>query len=177
VAELYDRIMKSKLPETWLGAEWWAQVFTNQNSFLQLFGGALSPRSSCCALVPGLLPIQSGAGVLIAGTNRIQFVLSGMQDRTFGPYLAVNNRILISLMSLEAPASLPQVYEPGKGLAFHFDKDESRMAEDSQMVHPITSTILYLTGGPESKMGEMDGQTDAELKMSGMDRVLDGRTG
>jgi hypothetical protein len=32
-------------------------------------------------------------------TNRIYLVLFGMQSRTFGPYLAANNRILISLMA------------------------------------------------------------------------------
>jgi hypothetical protein len=34
----------------------------------------------------------------ITETNKIQLVLFGMQNRTFGPYLAANNRILISLM-------------------------------------------------------------------------------
>ncbi|KAK9806368.1 hypothetical protein WJX72_011734 [[Myrmecia] bisecta] len=42
-----------------------------------------------------------------------------------------------------------QVYQPGKGLAFHFDKDEHMMAEQHVMVHPITSCILYLAGGSE----------------------------
>ena len=39
-----------------------------------------------------------------------------------------------------------QVYEPGKGLAFHFDKDEHAMEENHQMIQPVLSSVLYLTG-------------------------------
>ncbi len=39
-----------------------------------------------------------------------------------------------------------QVYEPGKGLAFHFDKDEHAMKENHQMIQPVLSSVLYLTG-------------------------------
>lgn len=39
-----------------------------------------------------------------------------------------------------------QVYEPGKGLAFHFDKDEHAMKEKNQMLQPVLSSVLYLTG-------------------------------
>lgn len=39
-----------------------------------------------------------------------------------------------------------QVYEPGKGLAFHFDKDEHAMKEKHQMIQPVLSSVLYLTG-------------------------------
>jgi hypothetical protein len=35
----------------------------------------------------------------ITETNRIRFVLLGMQNRIFGPYLAANERILISVMN------------------------------------------------------------------------------
>jgi hypothetical protein len=35
----------------------------------------------------------------IPETNRVHLALFGMQNRTFDPYLAANNRILISLMS------------------------------------------------------------------------------
>jgi len=38
------------------------------------------------------------------------------------------------------------VYEPGKGLAFHFDKDEHAMKEKHQMIQPVLSSVLYLTG-------------------------------
>ncbi|KAL3153737.1 hypothetical protein ABBQ32_013330 [Trebouxia sp. C0010 RCD-2024] len=39
-----------------------------------------------------------------------------------------------------------QVYEPGKGLAFHFDKDEHAMKEKQQMIQPALSSVLYLSG-------------------------------
>ena len=39
-----------------------------------------------------------------------------------------------------------QVYQPGKGLDFHFDKDEALMKEKNQMRHPVLSSILYLSG-------------------------------
>ena len=43
-----------------------------------------------------------------------------------------------------------QVYEPGKGLDFHFDKDETLMKERGKMRHPHVSSILYLTGSLHS---------------------------
>ncbi|BDA41198.1 hypothetical protein COCOBI_01-8530 [Coccomyxa sp. Obi] len=39
-----------------------------------------------------------------------------------------------------------QVYEQGKGLAFHFDKDEHLFKQEQRMHHPLLSSILYLTG-------------------------------
>jgi hypothetical protein len=39
-----------------------------------------------------------------------------------------------------------QVYEPGKGLGFHFDKDEHVMRSSGRMLNPIWSSVLYLTG-------------------------------
>jgi hypothetical protein len=41
-----------------------------------------------------------------------------------------------------------QLYRPGAGLAFHFDKDEARLVRDGVMRHPLLSSVLYLTGGP-----------------------------
>ncbi len=50
-----------------------------------------------------------------------------------------------------------QVYEPGKGLAFHFDKDEHAMKEKHQMIQPILSSVLYLTGNcATARLGEQD---------------------
>ena len=45
-----------------------------------------------------------------------------------------------------AVLGLPQVYEQGKGLPFHFDKDESLFKAQQEMVHPMLSSVLYLTG-------------------------------
>ncbi|KAK9841653.1 hypothetical protein WJX74_009543 [Apatococcus lobatus] len=39
-----------------------------------------------------------------------------------------------------------QMYDRGKGLAFHFDKDETLMAQQQTMHQPVLSSILYLTG-------------------------------
>lgn len=39
-----------------------------------------------------------------------------------------------------------QSYESGRGLSFHFDKDEHAMASRGEMLHPTLSSILYLTG-------------------------------
>jgi hypothetical protein len=39
-----------------------------------------------------------------------------------------------------------KVYEPGRGLAFHFDKDEHLLVSDGAMVNPVWSSVLYLTG-------------------------------
>jgi hypothetical protein len=43
-----------------------------------------------------------------------------------------------------------QVYKPGVGLGFHFDKDEHLLKATGEMQHPIWSSILYLTGGSSS---------------------------
>eukprot|EP00891_Asterochloris_glomerata_P007094 jgi/Astpho2/7094/Aster-x1406 len=48
-----------------------------------------------------------------------------------------------------------QIYQPGIGLNFHFDKDEHCMKERHEMLHPELSSILYLTGSenPEQQLG------------------------
>lgn len=43
-----------------------------------------------------------------------------------------------------------QSYEAGRGLTFHFDKDEHIMAQRKEMSHPVLSCILYLTGSSAS---------------------------
>jgi hypothetical protein len=39
-----------------------------------------------------------------------------------------------------------QKYQAGRGLAFHFDKDEVAMKEKGEMLQPKFSSIFYLTG-------------------------------
>jgi len=47
-----------------------------------------------------------------------------------------------------------QVYKPGKGLAFHFDKDETLFKERQEMKHPVLSSVLYLSGSRhEQRLG------------------------
>ncbi len=65
--QLYDRVLKERLPHDWAGAEWWCQVYNT----------------------------------------------------------------------------------PGKGLSFHWDKDEHVMASDGAMVHPALSSVLYLNSAAE----------------------------
>ncbi|KAK9841824.1 hypothetical protein WJX81_005480 [Elliptochloris bilobata] len=43
-----------------------------------------------------------------------------------------------------------QVYDAGKGLAFHFDKDEQRFVDQHVMAHPLLSSVLYLAGDASS---------------------------
>lgn len=45
-----------------------------------------------------------------------------------------------------ACCTIAQVYRPGAGLAFHFDKDESQYKQTGCMRHPALSSVLYLTG-------------------------------
>ena len=52
----------------------------------------------------------------------------------------------LSTCSSMLHSSTVQVYKPGKGLAFHFDKDEHVMKEHQQMLQPVLSSVLYLTG-------------------------------
>lgn len=44
-----------------------------------------------------------------------------------------------------------QTYEAGRGLAFHFDKDEYAMAEKQEMHHPQHSSVVYLTGAVDAR--------------------------
>ncbi len=39
-----------------------------------------------------------------------------------------------------------QVYKGGRGLAFHVDKDEHAMKHRREMINPLYSSVLYLTG-------------------------------
>lgn len=49
---------------------------------------------------------------------------------------------------------LCQIYERGRGLAFHFDKDEHLLTSEGKMVHPIVNSIIYLTGeSADSRLG------------------------
>lgn len=50
-----------------------------------------------------------------------------------------------------------QVYEGGRGLGFHFDKDEQAMAADGRMVNPTLSSVLYLTGSQEDSPRQVGG--------------------
>lgn len=54
--------------------------------------------------------------------------------------------MLSTMPALYAISCTLQVYEPGKGLAFHFDKDEHAMKEKQQMIQPALSSVLYLSG-------------------------------
>ncbi len=57
-----------------------------------------------------------------------------------------------------------QVYEQGKGLAFHFDKDEYLFKQEQQMHHPLLSSILYLTGPTFPKrLGRRQSQSQRHL--------------
>ena len=55
--------------------------------------------------------------------------------------------------NLRAVPPPPQIYEGGRGLGFHLDKDEHAMATEGRMVCPIHSSVLYLTGGEEPATG------------------------
>lgn len=54
-----------------------------------------------------------------------------------------------------------QIYEAGRGLAFHFDKDEHAMKEEGRMVNPILSSVLYLTGGGDLGKANHSTQSDS----------------
>jgi len=65
-----------------------------------------------------------------------------------------------------------QVYDvPGKGLPFHFDKDELAMATDGSLRHPLLSCVLYLNSEEECGRDEPLGAT-AVLEQ----RWVDGRS-
>jgi hypothetical protein len=55
-------------------------------------------QNACASRPMHLVCAWRAHGHDIAETNRMHLVLFGMQNRTFGPYLAANNRILISVM-------------------------------------------------------------------------------
>ena len=57
------------------------------------------------------------------------------------------------------PPPLPslQIYERGRGLTFHFDKDEHVMKASGAMVNPLRSSVLYLTGSSGGGAGSNRG--------------------
>lgn len=64
-----------------------------------------------------------------------------------------------------------QVYEGGRGLAFHFDKDEHAMKQSGVMVNPILSSVLFLT----SSSSESSQAPQAPLVLT--DQVFDSEIG
>ena len=73
-----------------------------------------------------------------AGPGRRRVLGPGARTPRAAPAQAVGRRA--------DGAARAQVYEPGRGLAFHFDKDEQLFRERREMAHPLLSTILYLVG-------------------------------
>ncbi len=64
----------------------------------------------------------------------------------------------VTRISISHTCIVLQMYDRGKGLAFHFDKDEALMAEQRIMHQPALSSILYLTGSCQSdRLGEAQG--------------------
>ena len=78
------------------------------------------------------------------------------------PLLCNSFRSRLPLCSMHQPyivtsTVLCQIYEHGRGLAFHFDKDEHLLKEEGTMVHPIVNSIIYLTGdSAKSRQGVME---------------------
>jgi hypothetical protein len=74
----------------------------SQPQLLRGFHDALEVTLRTLTSGPSALLVESSKWVpalpYITETNRIKLVLSGLQNRTFGPYFAVIDRILISLM-------------------------------------------------------------------------------
>ena len=55
------------------------------------------------------------------------------------------------------PPARVQIYEGGRGLGFHFDKDEHAMREAGSMVNPALSSVLYLTGSQSDVLRQVCG--------------------
>lgn len=60
---------------------------------------------------------------------------------------------------------LNQVYKPGVGLGFHFDKDEHLLKLTGEMVHPAWSSVLYLTGSLDDSSSSTN--TAGSIHMTG----------
>ncbi|KAL6778568.1 hypothetical protein ACKKBF_B15310 [Auxenochlorella protothecoides x Auxenochlorella symbiontica] len=61
-----------------------------------------------------------------------------------------------------------QIFEKGRGLGFHMDKDEHLMANEGRLVTPLISSVLYLTGTAQNPQRQgptviLDQRFDAEL--------------
>ncbi|KAL4441856.1 hypothetical protein ABPG77_003772 [Micractinium sp. CCAP 211/92] len=59
-----------------------------------------------------------------------------------------------------------QIYEGGRGLGFHFDKDEHAMKQHGRMANPILSSVLYLTGAPEDAGAEVAADAGTALRQA-----------
>ncbi|GBF94117.1 hypothetical protein Rsub_07104 [Raphidocelis subcapitata] len=78
--------------------------------------------------------IEAGGG----GGTAADAAVAGLYAAHMAPRLADS--------SWEGAEYWVQVYQPGRGLAFHFDKDEQLLVEEGAMAHPVWSSVLYLTG-------------------------------
>ena len=75
------------------------------------------------------------------------------KDYLFAPRTCFE-QVVAALSPVVAPASGDwqgaevwcQVYEHGRGLGFHFDKDEEIMKEEQRTETPLFSSVLFLTG-------------------------------
>ena len=145
VAELYRRVMRPRLPGDWAGAEYWVQVGVR----VDCAGGAGAGAVVVVLLVVVVLVVGLKSAACLARSINIHHN-TNHNNTTPQPHKN-------------------QIYEPGRGLAFHFDKDEHLLIEEGRMAHPAWSSVLYLTGS--------DGGDDDDDYANGADGVGGSKSG
>ena len=130
ISILYEKVMRHWLPHDWAGAEWWVQVRYHQPYQPR----TKIPDHACMCICVQLYTLAC----LYPNIHRLHSLPAYCCLSTDGD--------MVSLCLTYGDGVAWQVYERGKGLAFHFDKDEHLFKEERRMVHPLLSSILYLTG-------------------------------
>lgn len=130
--------MQHLLPDGWFGAEWWVQV-GSLVVFWRYSDTQATPHAAPSCQSP---PDGQWTRALLVLPLHCRY------SHLYGQAM--------SLQRFKPPTDSCscQIYEHGRGLAFHFDKDEHLLSKEGRMVHPIVNSIIYLTGdSAESRLG------------------------
>ena len=154
VASLYNSVVSAKLSQQCSGAEWWVQVLSIHTEY-SFVTDSVFLASACCHAWK--LPASDPSAPRDVMTHTCTLHLNLLCHSTF----TVSMDMIV------------QVYQPGKGLAFHFDKDEHAMKERSEMVQPILSSVLYLTGDTSTdRIGKQTPLLTISNKQNTLDALL-----
>ena len=91
------------------------------------------------------------------GLSAAERVVAELYHRCIQPHVLQSRNTNNERGTIAGAEYWVQVYRNGRGLAFHVDKDEHAMKTRGEMINPIYSSVLYLTGGGNDGNGGNSG--------------------
>jgi len=88
------------------------------------------------------------------GLSAAERVVAELYHRCIQPHVLQSRNTNNERGTIAGAEYWVQVYRNGRGLAFHVDKDEHAMKTRGEMINPIYSSVLYLTGGGNDGNGQ-----------------------